>query len=110
MEQNCQEVIGGSVAAVRLRGLPFSAGEQDVLAFFAQHEVADRIADCNKAVQMLLKANGKPSGQAVVQMQSRRGANHAQSCLHGQWMGNRYIEVFAYGVDDQMNFGADVVW
>merc|ERR1712054_6590 len=57
---------------------------------------------------MLLKANGKPSGQAVVQMQSRHDANEAQSCLHGQWMGNRYIEVFAYGIDDpQPNFGVD---
>ena len=45
-----------SVAALRLRGLPFSVTVQDVLAFFAQHDVADRIADGPHIVQLLPKA------------------------------------------------------
>lgn len=95
----CEPTIAGgqSVAALRLRGLPFSVTVQDVLAFFAQHDVADRIADGPQAAQLLPKANGRPSGQAVVQMRSRQDAEMAQRALYKQWIGGRYIEVFVYG-------------
>lgn len=86
-------------SAVRLRGLPFTASEQDVLAFFAQHDIVDRVADGNKAVNLLMRSNGRPSGQAVVQLRDRVDAEIAQRVLHGQWMGSRYIEVFLYGDD-----------
>mmetsp|Transcript_98940 Transcript_98940/g.307752 ORF Transcript_98940/g.307752 Transcript_98940/m.307752 type:complete len:773 (-) Transcript_98940:145-2463(-) len=90
---------GSLAAAVRLRGLPFSASEQDVLAFFAQHDIVDRITDGPKAVNLLLRSNGRPSGQAVVQMRDRADAELAQRVLSGKWMGSRYIEVFLYGED-----------
>eukprot|EP00928_Gymnodinium_smaydae_P033188 TRINITY_DN23838_c0_g2_i1.p1 TRINITY_DN23838_c0_g2~~TRINITY_DN23838_c0_g2_i1.p1 ORF type:complete len:980 (+),score=235.02 TRINITY_DN23838_c0_g2_i1:232-3171(+) len=91
---------GGS-PCLRLRGLPFSMTVQDVLAFFAQHDVADRIADSSGATQLLPKANGRPSGQAVVRMRSRQDAEAAQEALSNQWIGGRYIEVFAYGGDGE---------
>eukprot|EP00928_Gymnodinium_smaydae_P071284 TRINITY_DN54910_c0_g1_i1.p1 TRINITY_DN54910_c0_g1~~TRINITY_DN54910_c0_g1_i1.p1 ORF type:complete len:874 (-),score=184.99 TRINITY_DN54910_c0_g1_i1:441-2900(-) len=91
----------GYANAVRLRGLPFSASEQDVLAFFAQHEIVERITDGPNAVTLLLRSNGRPSGQAVVQMRSRADAELAQCVLRGQWMGSRYIEVFLYSEDGQ---------
>eukprot|EP00747_Dinoflagellata_sp_TGD_P018266 gnl/TRDRNA2_/TRDRNA2_126378_c0_seq2.p1 gnl/TRDRNA2_/TRDRNA2_126378_c0~~gnl/TRDRNA2_/TRDRNA2_126378_c0_seq2.p1 ORF type:complete len:851 (-),score=151.96 gnl/TRDRNA2_/TRDRNA2_126378_c0_seq2:62-2614(-) len=81
-----------SCAALRLRGLPFGVTVQDVLAFFAQHDVADRIADGKQAAQLLPKANGRPSGQAVVQMRSRTDAEVARRALHHQWVEGRYIE------------------
>lgn len=84
-------------AALRLRGLPFSVTNQDVLAFFAQHDVVDRIAEVKNACQLLAKANGRPSGQAVVQMKSRYDAEIAQRALCNKYLGNRYIEVFVYG-------------
>lgn len=90
-----------NVAAVRLRGLPFSMSVQDVLAFFAQHDVADRIADGPQAAQLLPKANGRPSGQARVQMRTRYDAEVAQQALHNQWIGGRYIEVFVYGEETE---------
>lgn len=83
-----------STTAVRLRGLPFTSVEQDVLAFFAQHDIVDRIADGPKAVNILTRSNGRPSGQAIVQMREPQDAELAQGVLHGQWMGSRYIEVF----------------
>lgn len=83
--------------AIRLRGLPFTSQEQDVLAFFAQHDVVDRIADGPKAVSLLQRSNGRPSGQAVVTMRDRHDAELAQRVLNGQWMGQRYIEVFLHG-------------
>lgn len=94
-----------NVAAVRLRGLPFSMSVQDVLAFFAQHDVVDLIMDGPQAAQLLPKANGRPSGQARVQMRSRVDAETAQQALNNQWIGGRYIEVFVYG--DEPDGGND---
>jgi len=88
------------VASLRLRGLPFSVTVQDVLAFFAQHDVADRIVDGPGAAQLLPKGNGRPSGQAVVQMRSRADAEFACCRLSRQLIGQRYIEVFVYGGDE----------
>merc|ERR1719410_1251196 len=96
-----------TAAAVRLRGLPFSATEQDVLAFFAQHDIVDRISEEPKAVNLLLRSNGKPSGQAIVQMRGREDAELARHVLSGQWMGSRYIEVFLCGQDGTDFGGAD---
>merc|ERR1719454_62570 len=89
------------VAAVRLRGLPFSMSVQDVYAFFSQYDVCDRIADGPHVAQLLPKANGRPSGQARVQMRSRYDAEVVQQALHNQWIGGRYIEVFVYGEEDE---------
>ncbi|CAK0832472.1 unnamed protein product, partial [Prorocentrum cordatum] len=100
---------GAVVAAVRLRGLPFSVTVQDVLAFFAQHDVADRIADRPDATQLLRKANGRPSGQAVVQMRSRQDAEVARDSLNDKYMDTRYIEVFVYGGDDGDHNNGDAV-
>lgn len=94
------ELQNSGVAAIRLRGLPFSVTVQDVLAFFAQHDVADKISDGPQAAQLLPKANGRPSGQAVVQMRSRKEAEEAQAALTGKYVGTRYIEVFVYGSGD----------
>ncbi|CAK9019705.1 unnamed protein product [Durusdinium trenchii] len=89
-----------AVAALRLRGLPFSVTVQDVLTFFAQHNVADTIHDGPNSAKLLPKANGRPSGQAVVQMRSRRDAEVARKALNHQYVGGRYIEVFVYGNED----------
>ncbi|CAK0856220.1 unnamed protein product [Prorocentrum cordatum] len=92
----------------RLRGLPFSSSEQDVLAFFAQHDIVDRIAAGPKAVNLLVRTNGRPSGQAVVQMRDRGDAAIAQHLLDGKWMGSRYIEVFLHGEDGVEDLEAEV--
>lgn len=97
-----------SAAALRLRGLPFSVTVQDVLAFFAQHDVADLIADGLNAAQLLPKANGRPSGQAVVTMRSRYDAEVARVALDQKWIGGRYIEVFSYGDGDDSQGAHDV--
>jgi len=65
-----------------------------VLAFFAQHDIVDRISDEPKAVNLLLRSNGRPSGQAVVHMRNKVDAELAHQKLMGQWMGSRYIEIF----------------
>jgi hypothetical protein len=76
--------------------------EQDVLAFFAQHDIVDRVADGPKAVNIMTRSNGRPSGQAVVQMREPADAEIAMQVLHGQWMGQRYIEVFLLNADEEV--------
>jgi len=80
---------------VRLRGLPFTSTEQDVLAFFAKHDIADRVSEEPNTVRMLPpKASGKPSGQATIRMLDKADVAIAIQVLNGQNMGSRYIEVF----------------
>lgn len=85
------------IPMVRLRGLPFSTIARDVLAFFEEHAVEHCVTEGEAAVQMLSKANGRPSGQAVVHVHSQEHAEHVQQILNKQFIGDRYIEVFAYG-------------
>mmetsp|Transcript_10115 Transcript_10115/g.29943 ORF Transcript_10115/g.29943 Transcript_10115/m.29943 type:complete len:793 (-) Transcript_10115:299-2677(-) len=89
-------------SSVRLRGLPFSATEQDVFNFFGQYDVVDRVSEDPKAVNLLCRGNGRPSGQALVQMRSRNDAELARRILSGKWMGSRYIEVFLHGEDGNL--------
>jgi RNA recognition motif-containing protein len=101
---------GNSNCAVRLRGLPFQSNEQDVLAFFAKHDVVESIAEDRNAVRIITKASGKPSGQAVVLMQTQQDAHVAMQVLNGQYMGTRYIEVFLHNEDsgkESANAGAN---
>mmetsp|Transcript_22352 Transcript_22352/g.51829 ORF Transcript_22352/g.51829 Transcript_22352/m.51829 type:complete len:892 (-) Transcript_22352:49-2724(-) len=83
-------------AAVRLRGLPYEAGEQDILAWMAKYDVVERIMECKQAVRIYSKNNGKPMGLAVVALNSEEDAEYVRRALHGQFMGNRYIEVFIH--------------
>lgn len=93
---SAKEHAAEQTCALRLRGLPFTCSEQEVFAFFSKHDVVEGIADVNKAVSFLQKNNGRATGQAVVQMKSKQDADVAQQALNGQWIGQRYIEVFPY--------------
>jgi RNA recognition motif-containing protein len=93
---------GSASCAVRLRGLPFQATEQDVLAFFSKHEIVDRVSESSNAIKILTKASGKPSGQAVVQMNTPQDAYLALQVLNGCYMGSRYIEVWIHNEGEGM--------
>ncbi|EDO47286.1 predicted protein, partial [Nematostella vectensis] len=83
---------GGSNAkdCLRLRGLPFSATVQDVLDFLKEH--AAYVAP--GGVHMVYNTQGRPSGDAYVQLLSPDFAAAAANELHKHHMGERYIEVF----------------
>eukprot|EP00198_Chlamydomonas_reinhardtii_P003461 XP_001692797.1 splicing factor [Chlamydomonas reinhardtii] len=70
---------------LRLRGLPFSAGEDDVRQFFADFEVATVVIG---------KRAGRSTGEGYVQLDSVAAAADAIAKLHRQTLGHRYIEVF----------------
>lgn len=95
--------VGAQSRLLRLRGLPFSSTEQDVLAFFAKHDIVEMIADEASVCKLMTKANGKPSGQAIVKMRSPEDVTQACKILDGQWIGTRYIEVFHHLEDESGN-------
>jgi len=94
MSPNPAAQADSEFAAVRLRGLPYDATEQDILAWFAKFDMVEQIADTAKAVRIFNKNNGKPMGLAVVMLNSKEDANVVVKTLGGQTMGSRYIEVF----------------
>merc|ERR1719223_1195809 len=80
-EQKSSKQASEQSSAVRLRGLPFSASEQDVLAFCAQHNIVERIAEGGDAVR-LLEPNGRPSGLCIVRMRQNADAEVAVQALN----------------------------
>ncbi|KAK6100378.1 RNA recognition motif family protein [Brugia pahangi] len=76
---------------VRLRGIPFSATNDDVKEFFSGLEVADVVID--------KELGGRPSGEAFVRFASKQ---HAEMALERNRnnMGSRYVEVFRSSGDE----------
>uniref|UniRef100_A0A8C5LRN7 G-rich RNA sequence binding factor 1 n=1 Tax=Leptobrachium leishanense TaxID=445787 RepID=A0A8C5LRN7_9ANUR len=72
---------------VRLRGLPYSCTEQDILNFFSGLDIAD------EGITFVLDQRGRKSGEAFVQLLSQEHADQAL-LKHKQEIGSRYIEIF----------------
>ncbi|GIL55297.1 hypothetical protein Vafri_10859 [Volvox africanus] len=72
-------------SVLRLRGLPFSAGEEDVRHFFSGFNVAQVVIG---------KRAGRSTGEGYVQLDSIAAAAEAIMKLHRQTLGHRYIEIF----------------
>ncbi|XP_054856266.1 epithelial splicing regulatory protein 2 isoform X2 [Eublepharis macularius] len=93
-------IAPGSVRdCVRLRGLPYTARIDDILEF-----MGDATADIKPhGVHMVLNQQGRPSGDAFIQMKSSdRAFLVAQKC-HKKMMKDRYVEVFQCS-GEEMNF------
>lgn len=88
--------VPGGKDCLRLRGLPFSATVQDVLDFLKEHAAYVVPA----GVHMVYNTQGRPSGDAYVQLISSDYAQDAANGLHKQHMGERYIEVFQCSAND----------
>lgn len=72
---------------VMLRGLPFSATEDDVINFFSGLDIKEQ------GVTMVTDFRGRHSGEAFVEFSSQRAADEALQ-RDRELMGSRYIEVF----------------
>lgn len=72
---------------VKLRGLPWSATNDDILKFFKNCKVLDG----KQGVHMTSSREGRPSGEAFVEFESEEDLNCA---LHKdrEHIGSRYIE------------------
>ncbi|CAB1322503.1 unnamed protein product [Coregonus sp. 'balchen'] len=72
---------------VRIRGLPYSCSETDVLLFFSGLDVVD------DGVTLVTDHRGRNSGEAYVQFLTQEQADKALT-RDREVIGNRYIEVF----------------
>uniref|UniRef100_A0A8D0B4S3 Epithelial splicing regulatory protein 2 n=1 Tax=Salvator merianae TaxID=96440 RepID=A0A8D0B4S3_SALMN len=93
-------ITAGSVRdCVRLRGLPYTAGIDDILEF-----MGDATADIKPhGVHMVLNQQGRPSGDAFIQMKSADRAFLVVQKCHKKMMKDRYVEVFQCS-GEEMNF------
>ncbi|XP_023379241.1 epithelial splicing regulatory protein 2 isoform X4 [Pteropus medius] len=74
---------------VRLRGLPYTATIEDILSF-----LGEAAADIRPhGVHMVLNQQGRPSGDAFIQMTSAERAIAAAQRCHKKVMKERYVEV-----------------
>lgn len=76
-----------SDGVVRLRGLPFSCTEKDIIQFFPGLKIVE------DGVTVVLNRRGRNSGDAFVQFATKEMAEKALE-RNKEVMGNRYIEIF----------------
>lgn len=111
---------------VRLRGLPYTAGIEDILEFMGEHTVdikphgvhmvlnqqvrlnqtiQRRCIQCAhsvlfKPVLLFLSLQGRPSGDAFIQMKSPDKAFMVAQKCHKKTMKDRYVEVFQCSTEE----------
>ncbi|KAJ8005509.1 hypothetical protein DPEC_G00118700 [Dallia pectoralis] len=78
---------------VRLRGLPYSCTETDVLLFFSGLDVAEN------GVTLTTDYRGRNTGEAYVQFLTQEQADQALT-KDRELIGNRYIEVFPSNISE----------
>ncbi|KAF3695400.1 G-rich sequence factor 1 [Channa argus] len=78
---------------VRLRGLPFSCTEADIVQFFSGLDIVEN------GITLVTDQRGRKSGEAFVQFSSQEVADEALQ-RDREVIGNRYIEVFPSRSDD----------
>ncbi|XP_059089267.1 epithelial splicing regulatory protein 1-like isoform X2 [Tigriopus californicus] len=88
---------------IRLRGLPYEAGVENILEFLGEH--GKNIV--NQGIHMVYNAQGQPSGEAFIEMTTEHAAFQAATHRHHRNMTfgkkQRYIEVFQCSGED-MNY------
>ena len=89
--------INPDSGVVRLRGLPFSAGEQEIRDFFKSVDLEPT------HVRFILNAWGKDSGSAFVVFENVDDVETALKKDKDE-IGTRYIEIFRASVEDVNNF------
>lgn len=85
---------------IRLRGLPFEAQVEDVLYFLGEQSKSI----VYQGVHMVYSAQGQPTGEAIIQMNSCQSASATAQEFHKKVMSvgkkQRYIEVIPCSIDD----------
>ncbi|CAG2177937.1 unnamed protein product [Oppiella nova] len=75
---------------VRIRGLPWQSTREEIVSFFDGCNVRNGV----NGIVMTLSREGRPSGEAYIELDSEDDYNVALNMNHKN-MGSRYIEVFA---------------
>ncbi|KAG1347628.1 heterogeneous nuclear ribonucleoprotein F [Cocos nucifera] len=72
---------------LRMRGLPYSAGKDDVMDFFKDYELLE------DHVHIVLNSDGRPTGEAFVEFANAEDSKSAMG-RDRMTLGSRYIELF----------------
>ncbi|XP_041956682.1 G-rich sequence factor 1 [Alosa sapidissima] len=91
-EQDAEAILQGDSplsddGVVRLRGLPFSCTEKDIIQFFSGLDIVEN------GVTLVSNARGQSNGQAYVQFASQEMAAKALE-RDKEVIGHRYVEIF----------------
>ncbi|XP_057710429.1 epithelial splicing regulatory protein 2 isoform X2 [Corythoichthys intestinalis] len=81
---------------IRLRGLPYTSGIEDILEFMGEHTVDIK----PHGVHMVLNQQGRPSGDAFIQMKFPEKAFLVSQKCHKKTMKDRYVEVFQCSTEE----------
>lgn len=85
--ESCDEEVeeSGPKLTLKMRGLPFSATEQDIKDFFYPVSI--------KEIRLVQTAKGRPSGRAFVDFYSESDLKESLK-HHKEYINNRYVELF----------------
>lgn len=84
-----QENNEKEVFIVRVKGLPWACGAEDLLKFFSECRIRGGV----NGIHLMHNKNGKPNGQAFIELEHEEDINKALE-MHRQYLGPRYIEVY----------------
>ncbi|GFY98900.1 RNA-binding (RRM/RBD/RNP motifs) family protein [Actinidia rufa] len=76
-----------------LKGLPFSAGKDDIMNFFNGFALSENL------IHITATSEGRPTGEAFVEFASEEDSKAAME-RDGMTLGNRYIELFPSSHED----------
>lgn len=72
---------------LRMRGLPYSAGKDDILEFFKDYQLSEY------NVHVAQNSEGRPSGEAFVEFDTAEDSKSAME-MDRKMLGSRYVELF----------------
>jgi len=85
----CVQSSGTEGYIVRLRGLPYSAQVKDIMCLLRDCKIKNE----EKGVMFTFSVDGRPSGEAFVELCSAEDQEKALAHSHEN-MGRRYVEIF----------------
>ncbi|KAK2967826.1 hypothetical protein RJ640_027720 [Escallonia rubra] len=78
---------------LRMRGLPFSAGKDDIMDFFKDFILSE------ESINLTINSGGRPTGEAFVEFSSLEDAEAALS-KDRMTLGSRYVELFRSSLEE----------
>uniref|UniRef100_A0A6N2L1Y7 RRM domain-containing protein n=2 Tax=Salix TaxID=40685 RepID=A0A6N2L1Y7_SALVM len=78
---------------LRLRGLPFSAGKDDIMEFFKDFVLSE------DSIHITMNSEGRPTGEAFVEFANAEDSKAAMA-KDRMTLGSRYIELFPSSVEE----------
>ena len=86
--------VGEHTGFLRMRGLPFSVGKEDVYKFFFGYN------PILESIVLTYRNDGRATGECYIGFETADDAERAMA-LHRRSMGNRYVELFISNKEEQ---------